>query len=165
MQPDNPYAPPAAVEAPVLTAHVTPEPAPQWKRFVNFLIDNFTTAVISNCAGFIFGVSYALSRPDPTAPITPDQEVTLNLIGMAIGLTLALAYYTFTEAVMQRTLGKLVTGTRVVTADGGRPTVGQIVGRSFARFIPFEAFSFLGGNGFPVGWHDSLSRTRVVNTR
>jgi hypothetical protein len=34
------------------------------------------------------------------------------------------------------------------------------LGRSAARSIPFEPFSFLGGQ--PTGWHDRLSETRVV---
>jgi len=29
--------------------------------------------------------------------------------------------------------------------------------------LPLEPFSFLGKS--PVGWHDSLSRTRVIRTR
>ncbi|MCA9066572.1 MAG: RDD family protein, partial [Planctomycetaceae bacterium] len=73
-------------------------------------------------------------------------------------------YYVFMEAVFQRSLGKLVTGTMVVAADGSRPSFGKILGRSFARIIPFEAFSFLGSKT-PTGWHDTLSGTRVVKTR
>ena len=83
---------------------------------------------------------------------------------IAGGLVVALGYFAFTEALFQRTLAKFLTGTRVVRADGTRPSFAQILGRSFARFIPFEAFSFLFGS-HPVGWHDSLSGTRVVLTR
>ncbi|MEM6265057.1 MAG: RDD family protein, partial [Bacteroidota bacterium] len=64
------------------------------------------------------------------------------------------------EAAFGKTPGKFVTKTQVVNKDGGKPTPGQLIGRTFARFIPFDAFSFLASN--PVGWHDSLSKTRVV---
>ena len=64
------------------------------------------------------------------------------------------------EAVFQRTIGKLVTGTRVVTTDGNVPGFGKVLGRSLARVIPFEVLSFLGA--IPIGWHDKLSGTRVV---
>ena len=63
-------------------------------------------------------------------------------------------------------MGKLITGTRVVTENGGKPRWGQIVGRSFARFIPFEALSVLFWNDKERrGWHDSLSKTCVVRKR
>jgi uncharacterized RDD family membrane protein YckC len=65
-----------------------------------------------------------------------------------------------------RSLGKLATGTRVIAAEGGPPSFARVLGRTLARFIPFEAFSFLTDrDGRPVGWHDSLSRTRVVRVR
>ena len=51
----------------------------------------------------------------------------------------------------------IVVGLCVLLA--GRPTYGQILGRTFSRFVPFEAFSFLPS---PVGWHDRWSGTRVV---
>jgi uncharacterized RDD family membrane protein YckC len=75
-------------------------------------------------------------------------------------MLMPVAYYVVCESAFQATLGKLVTGTRVVTFNGDKPTFGQVVGRSFARFVPFEAFSFL--NRRPIGWHDSWTGTRVV---
>ena len=77
-----------------------------------------------------------------------------------MGLLAIVAYFVICETAFQRTIGKLVTGTIVVNEFGGRPCFKQIVGRSFARFIPFEPLSFFGKE--PVGWHDSLSGTRVV---
>jgi len=88
----------------------------------------------------------------------------LQLAGFVIRLMVWLGYFVFMESLFQRTLAKLLTGTIVVTENGARPSFAQILGRSFSRLIPFEAFSFLGGN-HPVGWHNSLSRTRVVSTR
>jgi uncharacterized RDD family membrane protein YckC len=69
-------------------------------------------------------------------------------------------YYIVTESMWQRTVGKFVTGTKVVTFSGEKPEFWQIVGRSFARWIPFEAFSFFGGGH--AGWHDTLAETLVV---
>lgn len=48
----------------------------------------------------------------------------------------------------------------VVREDGGKPSLGQVLGRTACRLIPFEAFSFLGSSG--VGMHDSIPDTRVV---
>ena len=71
----------------------------------------------------------------------------------------------FFEAVFQRSPGKFLTGTKVVNESGGKPTFGQILGRSLCRFIPFEAFSFLfGDSSRVVGWHDKFSGTLVVKS-
>lgn len=79
---------------------------------------------------------------------------------VVLGLPFYLGYYVICEALMQRTLGKLVTRTKVVSEDGGKPRFGQIMIRTLCRLIPFEAFSFLGNEA--VGWHDKISKTRVV---
>ena len=55
----------------------------------------------------------------------------------------------------------MITKTRVVTEDGQKPTAMNILGRTACRFIPFDAFSFLGSKA--VGWHDSISKTHVIN--
>jgi uncharacterized RDD family membrane protein YckC len=73
-------------------------------------------------------------------------------------------YYVVLEAAFGWTVGKLITGTRVVRFDGDKPRVPQIIGRTFARFVPFEPFSVLFGNT-KLGWHDSWSGTRVVKVR
>jgi uncharacterized RDD family membrane protein YckC len=92
-----------------------------------------------------------------------DLELLDGPLGIALGIALRLAYYITLESLWGRTLGKLVTGTIVVDARGLRPTFGQICVRSFARFIPFEPFSFLGR--VPRGWHDKLPNTYVVKAR
>lgn len=68
-------------------------------------------------------------------------------------------YYVFFESVFQQTPGKMITGTRVITEWGGKPSVGQVIKRTLIRFVPFEPFSFLGST---TGWHDRWSKTRVV---
>jgi uncharacterized RDD family membrane protein YckC len=78
-----------------------------------------------------------------------------------LGLTLMLAYYCFFEGIWARTPGKLVLGTVVVGQQGDKPGFGQVVGRTLCRFIPFEAFSFFGEEG----WHDSIPKTQVVLVR
>lgn len=164
---ENPYASPATAAEPVppIAGSVERFPvATQGKRFLNLILDNIIVQVLSSVAGFVIGLAYGVSKVAANQAITADDEGQLRILGFIVGLGVALGYYVITEALFQRTLAKFVTGTLVVNANGERPSFGQIVGRSFARFIPFEAFSFLGGNQ-PVGWHDSLSSTRVVSTR
>jgi hypothetical protein len=49
----------------------------------------------------------------------------------------------------------------VVDEYGEKPTFSQIVGRSFARIVPFEVFSCLGA----TGWHDDWSKTYVIRKK
>ncbi|HEY6914196.1 MAG TPA: RDD family protein, partial [Paludibacter sp.] len=59
-----------------------------------------------------------------------------------------------------RSLGKIITKTKVITVDGDKPDFKTFLIRALCRFIPLESFSFLGSTD--SGWHDSISRTRVV---
>ncbi len=71
-----------------------------------------------------------------------------------------LLYFFIFESIWQRTPGKFLTGVKVVSKDGSKPSVWRILGRTLARLIPFDPFSFISAN--PVGWHDSVSGTYVV---
>lgn len=71
-------------------------------------------------------------------------------------------YYLFFEGLFGRTLGKFITGTRVVATDDRKPNFGQIFGRTLVRLVPFEVFSFMGTD--PQGWHDKWSGTMVVQS-
>lgn len=68
-------------------------------------------------------------------------------------------YFTFSEFVFGQTIGKVLTNSFVGNAKGGRASFGQTIGRTFARWIPFEQFSFLGTEA--SGWHDSITGTNV----
>lgn len=162
---DNPYASPAPDPAmfapPIKPGPVTP--ASTWKRLVNLIVDNIIMQILSAAVGFGVGIVYFLSRGTEQVAISPAEEMQLNIAGYIVGLFVALAYYAGSEYFLQRTPAKFLTGTIVVNLDGGRPTGGQILGRTACRFIPFEVFSFLGDPC--VGWHDSIPKTRVVDAR
>ena len=81
------------------------------------------------------------------------------LVGLA-----AVFYYTATEYAFGASPAKLLLGSRIVSTDtdGARAlSLGKVLVRSLARFIPFEPFSFLGSRG----WHDRVSETTVVHAR
>ena len=69
-------------------------------------------------------------------------------------------YYLIFEAITGKTLGKMVTKTRVVSKDGAKPTFIKIVIRSLCRLIPFDAFSYLFGS--ELGMHDLFSSTKLL---
>lgn len=90
---------------------------------------------------------------------------TEGVSGYVLAYTVLFLYFAIPEALSGRTPAKLITATKAVGEDGSPLTVGQAVGRALCRFIPFEPFSFLGGNGRPRGWHDRIPKTKVISLR
>lgn len=150
VSPDDPFAAPQMLEAPPPLTAAHHGDASAGQRLANVAIDYAGIMVFGGVIGFVSGVVGSAELLDEI----PDQ---------LFGVVAMTTYYLLFEGLTGRTLGKLVTGTRVVAEDGQRPSFGKIVGRTFSRFVPFEAFSFLGGN--PRGWHDQWSGTRVVRLR
>ena len=136
-------------------------PTGRWRRFFNLLIDTMVCWLLAFVAAFAY-VFYQVSQHGGVD--LPQQGNLLR--DYAIGVAVMLLYYIPLEALFGCTLGKLITGTRVVSGDGGKPSWGQVAGRTFARLIPFEAFSVLFSKDWQSrGWHDALPRTWVVRTR
>jgi uncharacterized RDD family membrane protein YckC len=152
IEPAHPYRPPQAELDPGLADEVEQLPtAGLGARFLNFVIDNIARMVLVGIVAFVLGLIFPKGEAEETLG-------TIFIIASVFG------YYVILESVFGWTIGKLVTGTRVVRFDGAKPSFPQILGRSFARFIPFEPFSLLFGSS-GQGWHDSLSGTRVVRVR
>lgn len=122
------------------------EEATKAQRFVNYLVDTVVVIILSIFVGFFFGWA---SGPEDEA------EAMLNILFLGIWVL----YYTLFEKLTGKSLGKLITRTRVLTTEDHELTWGHAIGRSLCRFIPFDALSFLFGHN---GWHDSISQTRVV---
>lgn len=117
------------------------------KRLLNFIID--------------FCTIYLLSQ------LWVDLILSIEGLNLKTLLLLSLLphpiYYFLFELLTQRTLGKFITRTKVVSFDGRKPTLRSVLIRTIGRYIPFEVFSFVGSRN-PSGWHDTLSNTAVVNT-
>jgi uncharacterized RDD family membrane protein YckC len=155
----NPYAAPAVdpLPPPPRIADSEPIPAPQNLRLFNFIIDNVVLYAVDVGAGFAIAIiAVAIGREESLILLD-------GPLGLAIGVALRLVYYIALESLWGRTIGKLAAGTVVVNAQGLKPTFGQVWIRSLCRFIPFEAFSFLGRTA--RGWHDKLPNTYVVKAR
>ena len=72
-----------------------------------------------------------------------------------------LFYYLILEGFFKTSIGKLITRTKIIRMNGDKIKFSDAVIRTIFRFIPLEQLSYL--SSFPVGWHDSISNTRVVN--
>lgn len=165
MTEQNPYAPPTAD---TLAAAPTPDSlngATTGQRFLHFLLDQIGFFILVIVFFMAFGIGASFVAPQIVEDMGSDStSPAVAILFYALYIGLFLLYYAGCETAFQRTPMKFLTGTKVVAENGGRPSFRQILGRNLARLVPFEPFSFLGGQR-PVGWHDKWSGTRVVRTR
>ena len=133
------------------------------KRFANYMIDRilfygmfFRLGIVTYMlAEFIGNESFYIFLEDLDS-INP-------LLDKLITAMIFVIFYFILESISQRTVGKLVTQTKVVLENGEKPAPDTIILRSLCRMIPFNAFSFLGN--IPRGWHDTISKTFVVDLK
>ncbi len=124
-------------------------PVKHGKRFANWLVDWILITIIF--WEYNFFLKYE--------KIVTDSDI--NFKAYLIAAAIVVIYYALFEGVFKTTAGKCATNTMVVSEDGEHPNFDQIGSRAFYRVIPFDAFSFLGAEA--RGWHDTLSKTYVVN--
>lgn len=123
-------------------------PASKTKRFINLIIDYFATILF----GFIFGLGIAFLGFNDFL-----QKTNENILGFLV----VFLYYLFFESIFGKTVGKLITRTRVISLDNNKANFTSVLKRTLSRFIPFEAFSYLFDEK-AIGWHDRISNTRVI---
>jgi len=129
-------------------------------RFANYIIDVVVFYVLAFIGGMVIGALglYTQRFDEYTGKVTTSGDGIFYLIGIMIFL----GYYTICEGASKgRTLGKLITGSRVVMADGSPITWKAAFLRSLSRMVPFEPFSAFSGNP----WHDQWTNTQVIKNR
>jgi len=149
----NPYAPPtASVSDFPASGESDLRLATRGRRLANSLLDTVGYYLLA----IVMSIVMALVSPTLLDRLAgPGSYVFAG--------TIWLLYYVPMETIFGRTLGKLITGTRVVTEAGKPPGSAQILGRTLIRMIPLEFLTFLDDK--PVGWHDRWSGTRVIQVR
>jgi uncharacterized RDD family membrane protein YckC len=125
-----------------------------WPRFGAFLLDIvfilIFEAIVGGSIGLVLGLTDNLNILESRS-----FDTILKLLTY---LVIRPMYYIIFEGSIQASPAKLIMGRVVVNEYGEKPSVGQIVARSYIRMIPFEAFSCLSN----VGWHDTWSKTYVL---
>ncbi|TRX58714.1 RDD family protein [Fulvivirga sp. M361] len=121
--------------------------ATRWQRIFNLVFDTYMSILILSPFISYFEFMGGL-------------ENSLGERYTAYGIILAfrLVYYLFFETLLGMTPAKFLSETRVVSTDFKRPESTKILLRTLSRYVPFDAFSFLGDRG----WHDKWSNTAVV---
>lgn len=124
------------------------------KRFANYLLDVVGFYIFT----LLLGVFGGLFMPELLDAFAED-----GITQYAIIYSSYVVYYTLMEGALEgKSLGKFVTRSRAIRDDDTALTWKDALIRSLCRLIPFEAFSFLGSSR---GWHDSISKTKVVLDR
>lgn len=155
----NPYESPRSAVADPGGDGVPHVPATKGRRFVHWMIDRVIVIGLIFLALLVAGMIGGDAVLAWAGRLTWWQE-------QLIGYVAIILYYTLMEGITGTTIGKLVTGTRVVDEAGRRVRFGQALLRSVSRVVPFEAFSvLLADDDDPRGWHDLWPRTRVVRRR
>jgi uncharacterized RDD family membrane protein YckC len=127
-------------------------------RFLNYILDIVAIVVLIFAISFIAAVLASLFDLNEFLYWMGNLS---DLQGQLIFVVISIFYYSFTEGLFGRSLGKFITGTVVVDENGEKPSFSVIFKRTLCRLIPFDGFSFLGSRG----WHDSISDTFVVNKK
>lgn len=117
-------------------------------RFYNYVLDILGFWILNILHVFLF--------EDFIKSITGESFLR-NILYL---LTLYFLYNFIFELLFARTLGKFLTGTKVIDYEDKKPNFKILLIRNLCRLIPFDAVSFL---ILENGWHDSISKTSVIN--
>jgi len=120
-------------------------------RFLNFIIDSIAFLILVFIVGFIFDLM-----------IPRGENTPLEFIGFLTVVVSFFGYYIFMENKYQKTIGKFITKTKVVTKLNDKPELRDIVIRTICRLIPFDRISYL---FMKNGFHDSISKTLVIKDK
>lgn len=127
-----------------------------WARFGHFLLDRVFYYILAIFFGVTLGAILGM-----LGGASWFYDINDTLLDIIFYCTIYPGYYLLLESTSQASLGKLILGRVVVDEYGEKPQFSQILGRSFARIVPFEAFSCFGN----TGWHDDWSGTFVIRKK
>jgi len=119
-----------------------------WKRLIGFIIDHIIIIIICSLTVSLISQAYEVRLDKLFNPIV-------------VMVPFYIFYYFIQEYIFNTSIGKLIFKLRVVSAvKGDKPTLTQIIIRSFTRLIPIDFFFFFTKR--PIGLHDIVSKTVVL---
>jgi uncharacterized RDD family membrane protein YckC len=123
------------------------------KRFANYLIDLVVFYIM------VIGIAIILRLIKPELLIDFDELSVRLILLLTYGIVMFM-----TEAMSNgKSIGKLITGTKAVNANGSDLTFQKAFVRNIVRATPFNAFSAFGNPCVP--WHDQWSDTIVIEEK
>jgi uncharacterized RDD family membrane protein YckC len=136
------------------------------QRLLNYIVDSllmrFTTNIAFTYLLFESGVFSSVIEGDVFEDTSSYQWLLLSTY--MLNIFNYLFYYTICEKAFNgKTLGKMISGTKVIRDDGAPLTWKDAILRSLSRVVPFEPFSVFASDRRM--WHDSWTKTTVVKSR
>ena len=129
------------------------------QRLANYLVDMISFYLVFFIVSFIIIVV----NPAVADNISGERD-GFGLLERLVALLLYGMYMGIVESLFRgRSLGKLITGTKVVNEDGSPISAQTALLRGLCRAVPFNAFSALGAPCFP--WHDKWTKCYVVDIK
>ena len=122
-------------------------PATPGQRIANYLIDLIVFYVL------VFILALLLGFMGTMANGTYDGTYYLLVFAIFFG------YYILLEGSKGKTIGKMITKTKVITESGEPMSYGKAFMRTLSRMVPFEFFSVFAGTQM---WHDKWAKTIVL---
>jgi uncharacterized RDD family membrane protein YckC len=136
MTTENPYSAPAT-DPTVASFDGQLQLATLSQRFVGAIIDGLISAVIVVPIGFAMGLYSTNTGHKPGLM----ETMGMGLVGFAIFVAI---HWAFLNATGQ-TIGKKVAKTRIVTMDGSKPGMGDLVGKRYAFMNLIGLIPLVGG--------------------
>jgi uncharacterized RDD family membrane protein YckC len=87
---------------------------------------------------FIFSLIYAIIYGKSITDDLLENDSSLSFYSMLIYFMFYLLFYLM-EYYKRKNIGKYITGTKVISIDGNKPTLGLLY-RNISRLVPFDAF-------------------------
>lgn len=127
------------------------EPASTGQRLANYIIDIIVYYILILIITVPTGIAVAMIG-----------DASMLGVYYLIVFAVLFAYYTFLEGSKGKTIGKMITKTKVVTTNGEPMTYSKAFMRTLCRIVPFEFISAFMG---PQMWHDKWVDTMVVKDK
>lgn len=118
------------------------------KQILMYVVDFFTASIFYSILTRI----YFLWRPNQV-PLKVDEIYGSYYI-------IVIIYFVASVYFFGRTVGNLVTNSRILSLTRNKLTFGQIVNRTLTIFVPYNFVSLFGAD---IPYHDYFSKTIVVN--
>jgi uncharacterized RDD family membrane protein YckC len=128
------------------------EPATTGQRLANYIIDIIVAYLVILLLLVPLGI---------TMKVDTDSTSFLGIYYL-IFFGVFFAYYTLLEGSKGKTIGKMITKTKVLTVSGEKITYGKAFMRTLCRIVPFEFISAFLGTSM---WHDKWVDTIVVKDK
>ncbi len=131
--------------------------ASRTKRLLNWLIDTVIIALL--WFGIILFTSEFLINIELQDWIEKVNSIKISFSVIAV----MFLYYFIMEGFFKTSIGKFITKTNLTTVSGQKLSFYNVFIRTICRLIPLEPLSFFSKEA--IGWHDSLSKTRVIEMK